>query len=195
MWIGVIVFVSAICIAVAVFVLGKHEHASEAKYVGPKKCASCHPQQAASWAETRMAKSFEVLRAGIKVKEKEMVKLDPNRDYTHDPLCLRCHTTGYGLVGGFESIETTPEMAGVTCESCHGHGGSYADVVMRAEKPTFQTADARKAGLVYPPTEAVCKECHNPDSPFVGMDYKFDYGARVKEGTHQHFQLKYDHGN
>ena len=47
---------------------------------------------------------------------------------------------------------------------------------------------------VYPPTEEVCRECHNAHSPFVGMDYKFDFDERVKRGTHEHFKLKYEHG-
>ena len=180
---------------IAVSVITKHEHISEAKYIGPKKCAKCHEQQAAYWSETRMAKSFEVLRPGAKAKQKEMAKLDPNKDYTHEPKCLRCHTTGYGLVGGFESFEKTPDMAGVTCEACHGAGGAYAESVMRSDRPSFLTAEARQAGLVYPPKETVCRSCHNSESPFVGMDYKFDYEERVRKGTHRHFKLKYEHGD
>jgi hypothetical protein len=179
---------------IAVFALGKYEHASEMKFVGPKKCAKCHQQQFASWSETRMARSFEVLRPGVKAKEKKMAKLDPSKDYTHDPKCLQCHTTGFGLVGGFVSIETTPDMAGVTCEACHGYGGVYAESIMRSDKPSFRVADARRAGLIYPPSEAVCIACHNSDGHFVGMDYKFDYEQQVRKGTHQHFQLKYEHG-
>jgi len=137
--------------------------------------------------------TFEVLRPGEKVKEKEMAGLDPDYDYTSDEECLPCHTTGYGLEGGFVSFEKTPNMAGVTCEACHGPGGSYVERLMGTRDHNFTTKEARDADMIYPPTAWVCLRCHNEDSPFVGMDYKFDFSERVEQGTHAHFQLKYDH--
>jgi hypothetical protein len=86
-------------------------------------------------------------------------------------------------------------MVGVSCEACHGHGGTYANSVMDPEDPAFQTSEARDAGLVYPPTETVCLACHNSSSPFVGMEYQFDFDERVSRGTHEHFRLKYEHTN
>ena len=172
---------------------GRYDHVSPGAYVGPESCRECHEEQAASWNETRMAKTFEVLRPGVKVKEKEMVGLDPDYDYTSDEECLPCHTTGYGLEGGFVSFETTPNMAGVTCEACHGPGGTYAEALMSSTDKNFTTTEARDAGLVYPPTTWMCFRCHNENSPFIGMDYKFDFSERVEQGTHTHFQLKYDH--
>lgn len=174
-------------------IYGRHHHPSPGTYVGPENCKECHEDQAASWQETRMAMTFEVLRPGVKVQEKEMAGLDPDFDYTSDEDCLPCHTTGYGLEGGFVSYEKTPNMAGVTCEACHGPGGAYAEGLMGAQDANFTTADARDAGLVYPPTAWVCLSCHNDESPFIGMDYKFDFSERVAQGTHAHFQLKYDH--
>lgn len=175
------------------FSMGEYDHISHGRFVGPGKCRECHPQQYASWKKTRMANSFNVLRPGEKNKEKLLAGLDPEKDYTLDTDCLPCHTTGYGLVGGFVSIEETPAMAGVTCESCHGHGGSYAATVMDPKNPKFKTETARGAGLVYPPTENVCRECHNTRSPFVGMGYKFHFDERVRLGTHEHYHLKYQH--
>jgi len=172
---------------------GRHDHASPGTFVGPESCQECHEKQAASWCETRMALTFEVLRPGVKGKEKEMAGLDPDYDYTREEECLPCHTTGYGLEGGFVSFETTPNMAGVTCEACHGPGGAYADAMVRNGDTKFSLNEARDAGLVYPPTDWVCLRCHNEDSPFIGMDYKFDFSERVGMGTHAHFQLKYDH--
>jgi hypothetical protein len=172
----------------------KYSHKATGEYVGPKECAKCHLGQAASWNKTRMAKTFDVLRPGEKVKEKEMVGLDPQEDYTLDEGCLPCHTTGYGRVGGFVSIEETPDMAGVTCEACHGAGGMYVDNFMDTQGPTFRTSNARSQGLVYPPTARVCRGCHNEDSPFVDMNYQFDYSKMVAKGTHMHFALKYEHG-
>lgn len=196
------VFVWIVGGALALFMAGlvfylvrhTHEHVAPGKYVGFGQCKECHPKQYESWKKTRMANSFAVLRPNEKAQEKQMAGLDPSADYTHNESCLPCHTTGYGLVGGFVSIESTPELAGVTCEACHGPGGSYAGTVMTPKNPVFETAEARKAGLVYPPTEDVCKVCHNARSPFVGMDYKFIFDERVKLGTHEHYSLKYEHG-
>lgn len=177
------------------FFMGRYEHNAKGSFVGPDKCKGCHEEQYDSWKKTRMANSFYVLQRGEKAKEKQMVGLDPEKDYTHDETCLPCHTTGYGLVGGFVSIEETPEMAGVTCESCHGHGGSYANNIMSIKNPGFSISTARKEGLVYPPREEICRECHNERSPFVGMNYKFHYDEQVKLGTHEHYHLKYEHGD
>jgi len=45
-------------------------------------------------------------------------------------------------------------------------------------------------GLVGEITKAQCENCHNSKSPF----YKpFDFAARVNEGTHEKFPLKYKH--
>ncbi len=177
------------------FSASEHDHPSQGRFVGPETCEECHPEQFASWEQTRMANSFDVLLPGEKVEEKLMVGLDPDTDYSREEACVPCHTTGYGMVGGFVSMEETPDMAGISCEACHGHGGTYANSVMDPENPTFRTAEAREAGLVYPPTEAVCMACHNDSSPFVGMEYRFDFDERVEQGTHEHFQLTYEHGN
>lgn len=173
--------------------MGRHDHTSQGRFVGPGKCKECHEKQYASWKKTRMANSFNVLRPGEKAQEKRTAGLDPDMDYTHYETCLPCHTTGYGLVGGFVSIEKTPDMAGVTCEACHGHGGTYVGTVMDPRNPTFKTSTAREAGLIYPPTETVCLGCHNARSPFVGMNYKFDFNKRVRLGTHEHYHLIYEH--
>ncbi|MBI4406037.1 MAG: hypothetical protein HY537_17900 [Deltaproteobacteria bacterium] len=168
-------------------------HGLKSQYIGSETCRKCHEKEANSWENTRMAKSFEVLQPNVKRREKLLAHLDPDKDYTHDKNCLPCHTTGYGLVGGFVSIEKTPQMAGVGCESCHGPGGMYAETIMSLKDPTFKTAEVRKTGLIYPPKADVCKTCHNKNSPFVGMNYVFNYEERVKKGSHQHFKLKYEH--
>jgi len=182
---------------VAIFLWARptYQHGTEISFVGPQTCTEeCHREQGKSWARTRMAQSFEALRPGVFAEQKRLVGLDPDADYTREPECLSCHTTGYGLVGGFVSIEETPDMAGVTCEACHGAGGRYVKTVMDADDPTFETEKARDAGLVYPPTARVCRKCHNEDSPFIDIGYQFDYAERVARGTHEHFQLNYDHG-
>jgi hypothetical protein len=195
-WIGAIVLTLAASFLTYLWMRPGHLHGTADGFVGPKTCTEvCHPKQGASWSKTRMAQSFDALRPGTYAETKEMVGLDPDADYTEVEACLVCHTTGYGMVGGFVSIEETPDMAGVTCEACHGPGGRYVKTVMDAADPTFDTEQAVDAGLVYPPTARVCRRCHNEDSPFVGLGYVFDYKARVAAGTHEHYQLEYDHGN
>lgn len=155
-------------------------------------------KQYKSWQKTTMADSFENLKAGMKAGEKTKAGLDPNKDYTHDESCVKCHTTGYGKPGGFTSIEETPDLAGVQCEGCHGPGSEYSAVMKKNKKEwkkTGYTSEELKAiGLVIPSEdEAVCLGCHSSESPFnetVDPAYKFDFKDRL-EKTHEHYPLKY----
>ncbi|MBI5664310.1 MAG: hypothetical protein HZC49_04355 [Nitrospirae bacterium] len=167
-------------------------YANAAEYIGAKKCKACHMKQFKSWSETSMAKSFDNLKAGVMVAEKKKAGLE-DKDYTTDPKCLKCHTTGYGK-GGFVSMEKTPDLAGVQCEMCHGAGSEYS-ALMKKDK-NFKLADAKAQGLIIPSEdEKGCMSCHGGDSPFVekvDAKYKFDFKDRLKK-THEHFPLKQQH--
>lgn len=163
-------------------------------YVGARKCKACHLKEYNSWAETKMAKSFDDLRPGDRVEAKTKAKLDPNKDYTTDATCLACHTTGYGKPGGFVDMATTPDLAGVQCEMCHGPGGTFIQKEhMSLQNKEYKKAELVKVGLVGQITKAQCEGCHNAKSPFVGKDYVFDFEKRKKDGTHEKFPLKYVH--
>jgi len=186
---------------VAAFLITNNANAG-AEYIGAKKCKACHMKQYKSWQKTTMAGSFENLKAGVMAAEKTKAGLDANKDYTHDEGCLKCHTTGYGMPGGFTSIEATPHMDGVQCEGCHGPGSEYA-VVMKKNKKAWKdsgyTSEELKAiGLIIPSEdEAGCMSCHGGDSPFtekVDAKYKFDFKDRLKK-THEHHPLKYKKGH
>jgi hypothetical protein len=185
----------SILFVMAVFAVA---NADAAKYIGAKKCKACHMKQYKSWQKTSMATSFENLKAGVKADEKKKAGLDADKDYTHDESCVKCHSTGYGKEGGFTSIEETPKLAGVQCESCHGPGSEYAKVMKKKQKEwkeTGYTSEELKAiGLIIPSEdEAGCMACHGGDSPFtekVDAKYKFDFKDRL-EKTHEHFPLKY----
>ena len=176
------------------FLLAAFASADPAAYVGAKRCRACHLKQFQTWETTKMAKSFELLEAGAHADAKKKMNVDPQKDYTHDEKCLPCHTTGYGKPGGFVSLEKTPEMAGVQCESCHGPGGEYLkEGFMTLKNKEYKRADLLKAGLVVPNAETCTSQCHNPKSPFVTKDAVFNFEERKKKGTHEHVALKYPH--
>lgn len=167
---------------------------AEPSYVGAKKCKKCHIKQFMSWEQTSMAQSFELLKPGARAEEKKQAGLDPSADYTANAECLPCHTTGYGKPGGFESLETTPELLGVQCESCHGPGSEYlTPELMSLQNKEYKLEDLTAAGLVIPNAETCTSTCHNQKSPFAGPDYVFDFETRKNEGTHEHRPLKYAH--
>ena len=163
---------------------------ARAQYVGVARCRVCHLPEMKSWEQTRMAKAFELLKPGVAAETKRAHKLDPAKDYTNDPGCLACHTTGYGQPGGFISLEKTPNLAGVQCEACHGPGTGYLKPnLMSLQNKEYKRSDLVAAGMVVPSAET-CKRCHNEKSPFYTP---FDYEARKHQGTHAHQPLKYPH--
>lgn len=168
--------------------------AAEFEYIGTKNCKKCHLKQYKSWETTKMATTFEVLMPGARAEQKTAAGLDPTVDYTTDEACVKCHVTGYGKPGGFVDIETTPELAGVGCETCHGPGGTYvSDPLMSLKNKEYKKADVVAAGMVATVTEEQCLGCHNTESPFVGDDYVFDFEANKDTGTHEKYPLKYNH--
>lgn len=168
--------------------------AGDHAYIGSKKCKMCHLKEWDSWSTTRMANAFDHLKPGDSADAKKAAGLDPQKDYTKDATCLACHTTGYGSTGGFVSMESTPDLAGVGCEMCHGPGGTYTqNQYMSLKNKEYKKADVVAAGMTDQVTVKQCGHCHNPSSPFVGDDYVFDFDANKEKGTHEKFALKYQH--
>ena len=165
--------------------------AGEHPFVGSKKCKKCHLKQYKSWAETKMAKAFELLKPGVSAEAKKAANLDPAKDYTADEKCVGCHVTGYGKPGGFVDIASTPDLAGVGCESCHGAGGTYIQPEhMSLKNKNYKKADIVAVGMVDTVGVEQCSGCHNEKSPFFK---EFNFEKRKDEGTHEHFPLKYEH--
>ncbi|MHA2620552.1 MAG: cytochrome c family protein [bacterium JZ-2024 1] len=167
------------------------------EYKGPAACKMCHGGKGIaagayeSWESSRMAKAMESLKPGKFVEEKKKVGLDPEKDYTNDPDCLSCHTTGYGKPSGFVSLEKTPGLAGVTCEACHGPASLW--MTKHFAKNT-NLEEMRKLGMVYPGTIKDCQTCHNEKSPFnekVDPKYKLKYDKEsLSKFVHGHITLK-----
>jgi hypothetical protein len=169
-------------------------YAGEHNYVGSKKCKKCHIKEFKSWEQTKMTKSFELLKPGERAEQKTAAGLDPNKDYTKDAECLPCHTTGHGEPSGFVDMETTPDLAGVGCESCHGAGETYIqDQYMSLKNKKYKRAEIVAVGMVEQVTAENCTGCHNNKSPFVADDFVFDFEANKDTGTHKKFPLKYEH--
>ncbi len=165
-----------------------------AKYVGISACKKCHLKQYMSWKKTTMARTFDVLKSGNATEAKKKTGFDPKIDYTKDPACLPCHTTGYGLPGGYstETAKLAKENEGTTCEACHGPGSKYValhkDVADKKRK--YSVKEFYDAGM-FRIDEAVCTTCHNRKNPTAPPDFRFDYEQFKDKGSHENFPLKY----
>lgn len=80
-------------------------------FAGADACKGCHPKAYDAWAASGHTRAYEALA---------------RRDGQSNPDCLPCHTVGYGASDGFVSAALTPQLGGVTCESCHGRGAHHA---------------------------------------------------------------------
>ncbi len=134
------------------------------KFVGSAKCESCHEESYAVWKKSLHAKAYDTL-----------AKLDPPRNF--DPECISCHVVGWNTTnyfpydGGFESLEKTPKLTDVGCESCHGPGEKHVAAESGSSEAAMQKyrlacrltkADAQKY---------FCVSCHDGDN---SPDFQFD---------------------
>jgi hypothetical protein len=117
------------------------------KYVGTKVCASCHFEQYMTWKKSKHALSFESLPA----------------KYKADATCLKCHSTGYGQPNGFKDLKSTPQLAGNTCENCHGPGSEHTKIAQQFTNKKTLSDDEKKqvkeSIWKVQPTN-VCAACH-----------------------------------
>ncbi|MCK5539676.1 MAG: cytochrome C [Deltaproteobacteria bacterium] len=130
--------------------------AAEKLYVGSAVCAECHEKEYENFSTfTKKAHSFDSL-LGLKkgLTEAEFKS------------CFECHTTGYGKPGGFSSIEETPELSNLGCESCHGPGSLHRE----SEDPEDII---RKVSIEH------CTDCHNQERVAA-----FDFKPLVHGGAH-----------
>lgn len=135
-----------ICVvmAMASFLVAGSASATDAKYVGYKKCKGCHSYQYKIWKEFKHAKASEAI--------KEEQRKDAN--------CMDCHGTG---------ADSGALLEGVQCEACHGPGSLYkSPKIMSKSKykkdPEGQRNKAVEAGLVTQ-NEKVCLKCHGQERP------------------------------
>jgi hypothetical protein len=121
------------------------------RLAGNQACTSCHGQDAQQWSGSKHAHAWQTL---------------VDKGFHVDSSCQQCHTTGFALPGGFQSLKETAALTNVGCESCHGP--SAAHVQDPRQRTPFLAKDQ-------------CTRCHDHEnSP------KFDYAAfwqRIQHGA------------
>jgi hypothetical protein len=114
-------------------------------YVGVKDCASCHEKAFEAWEKTGHSRAFGML----------------TEKYEKDPKCLKCHTTGYGTPTGYKD-ESTPDLKGITCETCHGPGSKHSEIckAFGDKKLSEEEEDLAKHSIWEVLPKNVCIKCH-----------------------------------
>lgn len=157
-------FAWAISAMIVVLMGASGAFAQDATYVGNSQCKICHNkkdegEQWNKWKAEKHAKAFELLSS----EESKAVaaKMGLAKPAAESPECLRCHVTAYDAATQ-KCADKIKLEDGVQCESCHGPSSLHI-----AEGKKFKsgdkTADPKK--LAVHPDEAVCKTCHNEESP------------------------------
>jgi hypothetical protein len=145
-----------------------------ADYQGSNKCKMCHKKEHTSWLELKHAHAFEVLVSGDPAmidKQAAAAGVKLTGPASANPVCLGCHTVGYGLPGGYPPADTskTASFQAVGCEMCHGPSSKHT----AAEKGT------KKNFISIPKTDAMCKDCHT-----AAMSPKFAFDEYAKKAAH-----------
>ena len=100
-------------------------------------CLACHDDVHAEWSKTAHAGALEALKK---------IGQSTNTE------CLACHTVGYGLPSGYKDEATSPMLAGVQCENCHGPAAQHVKNIGVASKRPVLRLDSE-----------MCGGCHNGD--------------------------------
>jgi hypothetical protein len=113
-------------------------------FAGSEACAKCHAGAFSSWHHSAHSRALQSL---VKVGE------------SRDPECVKCHVTGFEVTSGFRSVQATPGLANVSCESCHGSGVLHGKSPKKVRLPKVD--------------QKQCIKCHTVDqSPnFIFRDY------------------------
>jgi hypothetical protein len=123
----------------------------ESPLVGAISCKRCHEVNYRNWVKTKHAKATQTIVASPKYSQEE---------------CLICHSTGYGRIGEFTTVDEVPfYLRGVQCEACHGTGKGHPG----------------KGGIGTKVTLGVCRNCHTKDqSPtFNYLAYLEKIGCKI----------------
>ncbi len=128
-----------------------------ALYTGSTACSTCHSTNHTEWAETIHATAFDTLVAS---------------GDGDNPLCFPCHTVGYAEASGFVDLATTPQLADVQCENCHGAGSNHI-------------ASPGSASMTIDLASNLCGACHQSCHGLCGDDHhpQFEQWSESKHST------------
>lgn len=123
------------------------------RIAGSESCATCHRPDQDIWAHSKHNHAWDTL---------------VTKGFHVDSSCQQCHTTGYGLPGGFVSRSASKTLVNVGCENCHGPSAAHVrDPKIRTP---FVAADQ-------------CVRCHDQEnSPTFNYDL---YWPRTRHGRGQ----------
>jgi hypothetical protein len=121
------------------------------RVAGNSSCQSCHGQDCSSWAASKHAHAWSTLT---------------QRGYHVDSYCQQCHTNGFAMPGGFESVGKSELLHSVGCESCHGPSHSHS------KNPKVRTSFVAKDQ---------CVVCHDRENSPT-FEYE-SFWAKVRHGA------------
>jgi hypothetical protein len=122
-----------------------------AEYTGAHRCGRCHESALAVWHKSAHQRAHRAL------SEKQ----------ARDPRCVRCHGV------------SSPKVAGVQCESCHGAGHLYAKRYVMKDKVLSRIVGLTKVD------EKSCRRCHTETAPKIRTPKFSDMIMRIAHGLDQ----------
>jgi hypothetical protein len=157
--------------------------AGDFKYIGVKKCKTCHQKeligdQHAEWEKSKHSKAYETLKGEEAAKFAEAAGVTGPAHEAKQ--CLECHVTAYGADASAFLKGPLKVENGVQCESCHGPGSGYKKKKVMADHALSVAGGLQEPGK----NEAVCVACHNDKSPTWDPAKGFDYEASKKVIAH-----------
>jgi peroxiredoxin len=136
-----------------------------ADHVGSDACRSCHAKEFETWAQGPHAGALASLDAKKKADDVD---------------CLKCHTTGFGRVGGFPPDGVAADhadLARVGCESCHGPGGDHVADSATKLGDIVSLGDKCDSCVIL----QICGSCHD-DANDPG--FEFEVQEKIDEIRH-----------
>lgn len=159
-------------------VIDAPEAAVQGKFVGSRKCESCHEESYRTWAQSEHSRAWDSLSTVPPTAD----TADPPRDF--DPECISCHVVGwqhrenFPYNGGFVDIEKTPHLANVGCESCHGPGSAHMAAEVGDDEQLQEKL--RAAMRLGNRTERLCESCHDENN---SPDFNFEKYYKLIQHT------------